>query len=126
MVCPKCKTQLDEGSRFCKFCGAAAMNTVALQRAKKNYRLTMLPAVAGLLLLICGLIMVFQFSDPFETIGFVFMWVGISLVIFTGIFALITSLSAVFQARADKEASRDKLLQDLAKKLEDLESSQKQ
>jgi len=126
MVCPKCNAKLDDDSRFCKFCGAAAMEAVTLQRAKKQRKLALLSAIVGLLLLICGMVMVFQFTDPFETIGIVLLYVSIALIAFAGIFSSITTLFKVLQARADKEAQRDKLMQDLAKKLDDLERTQKQ
>jgi len=64
--------------------------------------------------------------DPFATIGMVLIYIGGILCVLLCLFAFFHSIFTIVQARADKEAQRDKLMQDMAKKLEDLENFQKQ
>ena len=129
MLCPKCNTQIDDDSVFCKACGAATITDAEAPRLtsltkKQRGLLILLPGAIAIILLLSGMIMMSQY-DPYATIGVVLLCVGAVLCSLLLLFVLFFMLFSATQARSAKEAQRDKQMLDILKKLEDLECSLK-
>jgi len=79
-----------------------------------------------MLSLVFGMIMALGYADPIHTVGMVLIGAAVVLMGFMFLFVLFTVVFRGIQTRSEKEALRDKQIQDLQKKLEDLERAQKQ
>ena len=126
MFCEKCNAQIDEDSKFCKACGAATAEMKPLFNSKFR-RLQLLLGLIGLALTAFGLMSFFS-DGLLGAAGNVFFFAGIAILFLFLLLSIsygIYELSKISQARSEKEAQRDKLLQDILKKLEDNSSQNK-
>ena len=129
MFCPKCNAQIDDDSLYCKHCGAATAETKPAIDKKQNrikqnikynlvrYKKYFLLMAIGFMLLVSGLII--ALGIEYLEVGLVLVGVGLAIILVVGFIVSYQQLSAALKAAADKEAQRDKLMQDLLKKLEE-------
>jgi len=125
MQCKKCNAQIDDDSKFCKSCGVPTADAKPIF-SKKQIKLLMLLSGIAIVSFICGLIMCLQYSDLVAMAGMILIGFALILLGVAGMLVYYKALSTFFRARAEKEAMNDKLLQDIQKKLDDLNRSKTQ